>query len=337
MGWVIATFQARSLPSTVPSLRSIAAPMAAELMLPVRLAPSSASSRVAGCAPIGVLMVTFQVPVALIGALASARRGLTEVADHAMFGPTARDRGAASVSYPGAIVRSTVERPRSRPSTDVAHATFDSWRCAVLAAVRSATLVGVDGQSVIVEVHVSQGLPSYSVVGLPDTAVRESRERVRAALLSSGLAWPQQRVTVNLAPGGLRKSGSGLELAIALGVLAAGDELPAGALDGVAVLGELGLDGSVRAVPGTLALVDALQRAGATTVIVPCANAAEAELVRHVHVRAARTLGELRACVKGEGDWPDWSPAEVDERDAHDDEPLDLHDVRGLQFARRAL
>ena len=120
----------------------------------------------------------------------------------------------------------------------------------MLAAVRSATLIGVDGQPVTVEVHVSSGLPAYQVVGLPDAAVRESRERVRAAVLSSGLAWPQHRITVNLAPGGVRKSGSGLELAVALGVLGANDALPAGVLDGVAVLGELGLDGSVRPVPG---------------------------------------------------------------------------------------
>src|SRR6201746_98557 len=96
---------------------------------------------------------------------------------------------------------------------------------AVLAAVRSATLVGVDGQPVTVEVHVSPGLPSYAVVGMPDAAVRESRERVRAALLSSGLPWPQQRITVNLAPGAVRKTGAGLELAVALGLLAANDEL----------------------------------------------------------------------------------------------------------------
>ena len=132
----------------------------------------------------------------------------------------------------------------------------------MLAAVRSATLIGVDGQPVTVEVHVSSGLPAYQVVGLPDAAVRESRERVRAAVLSSGLEWPQRRITVNLAPGGVRKSGSGLELAVALGLLGANDALPAGVLDGVAVLGELGLDGSVRPVPGTLALVDALRAPG---------------------------------------------------------------------------
>src|SRR5439155_22831456 len=126
---------------------------------------------------------------------------------------------------------------------------------AVLASVRSATLTGVDGQVVTVEVHVSTGLPGYQVVGLPDAAVRESRERVRAAQLSSGLAWPLRRITVNLAPGGVRKTGAGLELAVALGLLAANEEPPACVLDGAAVLGELGLDGAVRPVPGTLALV----------------------------------------------------------------------------------
>jgi magnesium chelatase family protein len=215
----------------------------------------------------------------------------------------------------------------------------------VLAAVRSATLVGVDGQPVTVEVHVSQGLPSYTVVGLPDAAVRESRERVRAAVLSSGLEWPLRRVTVNLAPGGVRKSGAGLELAVALGMLAANEVLPAGVLEGTAVLGELGLDGSVRPVPGVLALVDALARNGVDTVIVPIANGAEAALVSRVHVRVARSLGELRGCLKGEEPWPevdvdvgadrgDTAPGALDDGD---DVGRDLSDVRGLPFGRRAL
>jgi len=133
----------------------------------------------------------------------------------------------------------------------------------VLASVRSATLTGVDGHVVTVEVHVSTGLPSYHVVGLPDAAVRESRERVRAALLSSAIEFPLQRITVNLAPGGVRKTGAGFELAVALGLIAATGQLADGVLDGVGVLGELGLDGSVRPVPGVLALVDALRAAGA--------------------------------------------------------------------------
>src|SRR5207248_10648240 len=119
---------------------------------------------------------------------------------------------------------------------------------------------------------------------------------VRAAMLSSELAWPMRRVTVNLAPGGLRKSGAGFELAVALSLLLASSELPEGCLEGTGVLGELGLDGSIRPVPGTLALVDSLRRAGLRRVVVPAANAGEAALVAGVEVCPARTLAELRAC-----------------------------------------
>src|SRR4051795_10558286 len=112
------------------------------------------------------------------------------------------------MSYPRATVAFAVEVAAVRPSSDpFRRAEGRSRRAVVLASVRSATLVGVDGQPVTVEVHVSTGVPAYSVVGLPDTAVREARERVRAALLSSGASWPMKRITVNLAPGGLRKTG----------------------------------------------------------------------------------------------------------------------------------
>jgi magnesium chelatase family protein len=207
----------------------------------------------------------------------------------------------------------------------------------VLAFVRSATLRGVDGQVVTVEVHVSRGLPGYTVVGLPDAAGRESRERVRAALLSSALDWPMKRVTVNLAPANVRKTGSGLELAVAIALTGADEMLPAGVLDELGVLGELGLDGRVRPVHGTLALVDALARAGVSQVIVPEANALEAALVPNVDVRVARTLGELHACLKGEHPWPD--PPERPPDDVLDpgEETLDMSEVRGLPIAQRAL
>lgn len=205
----------------------------------------------------------------------------------------------------------------------------------MLASVASATLLGVDGQLVTVEVHVSPGLPSYTVVGLPDTAVRESRERVRAAILSSGLAWPQHRVTVNLAPGAVRKHGAGLDLAVALGILTATDALPAGALEATAALGELGLDGTVRQVPGMIALVDTLARHGISRVIVPSANAAEAALVGGVHIHAAEHLGALRDCCKGEQPWPDWPP--LPPPPPPSDHDVDLAEVRGLPWARRAL
>ena len=210
----------------------------------------------------------------------------------------------------------------------------------MLASVRSATLLGVDGRPVTVEVHVSPGLPGYHVVGLPDPAIRESRERVRAAMCSAGREWPLRRITINLAPAVLRKSGAGFELAVALGLLCATGALPAGAVEDVAVLGELGLDATVRSVPGTLALVDAAARAGAATVIVPEADAAEAGLVHGITVRVARNLAELRACLKAEQPWPDppHPPRRHDRDDPdHDHEPLDLAEVRGLVWARRAL
>ena len=102
----------------------------------------------------------------------------------------------------------------------------------------------------------SNGLPGFTVVGLPDAAVRESRDRVRAALLSSGLSWPLRRVTVNLAPSGMRKGGAGLDLPIAVGVLVASGALDPRAVDGTAFVGELGLDGSLRGVPGTVVLAE---------------------------------------------------------------------------------
>jgi magnesium chelatase family protein len=207
----------------------------------------------------------------------------------------------------------------------------------VLALVRSATLRGVDGQVVTVEVHVSRGLPGYTVVGLPDASGRESRERVRAALLSSGLEWPMQRLTVNLAPADVRKTGSGLELAIAVALIGADDRLPAGVLDDVGVLGELGLDGRVRPVSGTLALVDALARAGVTRVVVPEDNAREAALVPDLEVRVARTLGELHACLNGEAPWPDPPDPPPDDELDTTDEVVDLAEVRGLEQARHAL
>jgi len=210
----------------------------------------------------------------------------------------------------------------------------------MLAAVRSAVLDGVDGRIVTVEVHVANGLPGYTVVGLPDAAGRESRERVRAALLSSGLEYPMRRVTVNLAPATVRKTGSGLELAVAIGLAGAAGTLPPDALSDLGILGELGLDGRVRPVPGTLALVHALVGHGVTGIIVPEANAAEAALVPGASIHVARSLAELHACLTGAAPWPELpdpcaSPATP--LGDSDDEPLDLDDVRGLAPARVAL
>jgi magnesium chelatase family protein len=202
----------------------------------------------------------------------------------------------------------------------------------VLATVPSAVLYGVEGRPVRVEVHVSNGLPGFSIVGLPDTACRESRDRVRAALLSSSLPWPMRRTTVNLAPSGVRKQGAGLDLAIAVGLLAATGEVPPDAVSGRAFVGELGLDGSVRGVGGMVALVDSV---AGPEVVVPCSSFAEASLVRRHVVRPVSTLAEVVAALRGDAPWPD-APSAVCPLPPPAPPP-DLSDVRGQRVARLAL
>jgi magnesium chelatase family protein len=201
----------------------------------------------------------------------------------------------------------------------------------VLATIPSATLLGVDGRPVIVEVHVSNGLPGFTVVGLPDPAVRESRDRVRAALISSGLSWPLRRVTVNLAPSGVRKGGPGLDLPIAIGLLVATEVLPAEVVEGTAFIGEVGLDGSIRRVPGIVPLVDAL---AARRVVVPADCVEEGRLVGRHEIQGATCVRELVACLTGAQPWPApvARPAPDEQRDW-----LDLADVRGQDVGRTAL
>ncbi len=201
----------------------------------------------------------------------------------------------------------------------------------MLGTVPSATLLGIDGHAVTVEVHCSGGLPSFTVVGQPDSACREASGRVRAALLSSGCTWPMERVTVNLAPPGVRKTGSGLDLAIAMALLVASGQIEPTAVEGLAFLGELGLDGSVRPVTGTLCMTEAL---GDRAVVLPAASVAEARLVSDRIVHGVATLAEAVSCLKGE---QPWSLSRV-ERPAPEPSPAaDLADVRGQPVGRFAL
>lgn len=201
----------------------------------------------------------------------------------------------------------------------------------MIASIPSATLLGVEGRPVVVEVHASAGLPGLTVVGLPDAACREARERVRAAFISSDLTWPSHRVTVNLAPVGLRKGGPGLDLPIAVGLLVACDELPAEAVEGTAFLGELGLDGSLRRVQGVVPMVAAM--AGRRVVVAP-ESAAEATIVGSHEVRCAASLAELVACLRGEQDWP---PTPVPAPPPVSAPEPDLAEVKGQPVARMAL
>ncbi len=201
----------------------------------------------------------------------------------------------------------------------------------MIATVPSATLLGVDGHAVAVEAQVGGGIPGVTIVGLPDAACREARDRVRAAMASSGLPWPQQRTTVNLAPPTFRKVGSGLDVALAVALLVAMGEVTTGAVEGIAFVGELGLDGTVRAVPGVVCLVGALR---SPIVVVPAASAAEAALVGEHEVRPVRTLAELVARLRGDEPWVLAAPAAGPE--PRPSAP-DLADVRGQPVARLAL
>ena len=194
------------------------------------------------------------------------------------------------------------------------------------------TLHGVEGLLVQVEIDILSMLPAFTVVGLAMSAVREARERVRSAIGASGFQFPRRRITANLAPAGMPKSGTGLDLPLALGVIATTVEEPPWSNPPLAV-GELGLDGAVRSVRGVLSVVEAGARAGCTRVIVPFANAAEACLVPGIEVHAVRHLRDAWAAALGSDTFlvaPGAAPP------VKQSGP-DLADVRGLGPGRRAL
>jgi magnesium chelatase family protein len=168
-----------------------------------------------------------------------------------------------------------------------------------VARTHSIALVGVEGYPVEIESDIENGLPCLFLVGLPDTALREARDRIRAAIINSREQWPQRRITVGLSPASLPKRGSGFDLGIALSILAAAGTIPAAAIDGVAFLGELGLDGRLRPVRGVLPAMAAAAGAGFARVVVSQANAAEAALVPGLQVAGAPDLGTLLAWLRG--------------------------------------
>lgn len=194
-------------------------------------------------------------------------------------------------------------------------------------------LVGVTGQLVEVEVDLAAGLPGVVISGLPDTALHEARDRVRAAVVNSGQRWPNRRITLNLLPATLPKFGSAFDLAIAVALLGGSGELPLLPLDGVAVLGELGLDGTVRPVRGVLPMVAAAAKAGVQRVIVPAGNTAEAAVVPGLLVRGVDTLHRLVAFVR---DGTPLIEPPVDAPPPSAPGP-DLAEVAGQGLGRRAL
>ncbi len=200
-----------------------------------------------------------------------------------------------------------------------------------LALVHSRARTGVSAPPVRVEVHLSGGLPSTHIVGLPEAAVRESRDRVRAAILCAQFEFPQRRITINLAPADLPKDGGRFDLPIALGILAASGQIPREALADSEFLGELGLTGELRPVDGVLPAALATARAG-RKLVVPAGNGAEAALAGNVEAFTARTLLEVCGALAGAKSLP---VAEMAPPKPH---PVpDMADVRGQAHARRAL
>lgn len=205
----------------------------------------------------------------------------------------------------------------------------------MLATIRSAAVLGIDAYEVSVEVDCAQGLPQFTIVGLAAGAVKESRERVSAAVVNSGFALPPRRTTVNLAPADRRKEGTGFDLPIALGFLVATGQLAADCIAGIAAVGELALDGAIRPVRGVLSIARLVARHTAAALIVPPGNVREAQLVTGVHLAAPATLRELvsqlrRRTLEEALSMPNVAAA------ATNDAP-DLREVIGQEAAKRAL
>ncbi len=209
----------------------------------------------------------------------------------------------------------------------------------MFAKVWSATLLGLKALRTAVEVDVGGGLPQVVMVGLPDTAIQESKERVRAAIKNSGFAFPMRKVVISLAPADLRKEGPSFDLPIAMGILAAADQVESRDLDRILLMGELSLDGSLRPVMGVLPVAAAARHMGFTHLVVPQANALEGAAVEGLQVYGFQTLAEVVAWLQ------DPEPVMPTQVEAHAilkaSEPqqteLDLADVKGQHHARRAL
>ncbi|MEZ5285486.1 MAG: YifB family Mg chelatase-like AAA ATPase [Vicinamibacterales bacterium] len=207
----------------------------------------------------------------------------------------------------------------------------------MLARLESAAVVGIEAAPVHIEVDLSFGLPRFQLVGLPDTSVKESRDRVHAAIRNSGLEFPQHRIVVNLAPADLPKAGAAFDLPIALGILAAGGCLPERDLHDVVVVGELALDGTIHAARGVLPVAVAARQRQAAALLLPTANMAEAAVVEGLRLLPVATLADAVAVLNQPREhWPAPcapEPAVARAPDAH----LDLADLRGQAFARRAV
>jgi magnesium chelatase family protein len=199
--------------------------------------------------------------------------------------------------------------------------------------IRSMALAGVDGVPIAVEVDLLKRLPGIAIVGLPDGAVRESADRVRSAVESAGISWPKKRILINLAPADVRKSGSAFDLPIAIGVLAADEQIDLAATQNTIFVGELSLHGALAPIRGALPTALAAQAAGAKRIVLPAASAAEAAVVEDIDILAADDLGQIVDWLRGAIELPiAKAPPVIPQSDS-----VDLSEVRGQHRARRAM
>ena len=202
-----------------------------------------------------------------------------------------------------------------------------------LAQTNSVALLGLDGHIVNVEVDIADGLPMYCLLGLPDAALSESRERVRSAMVNCAEVWPNRKVTVSLSPAWLPKSGSGFDLAICIALLSAHETIPPERICDVVFLGELSLDGRIRSVRGVLPALMAAFKSGIRTAVVPAANASEAGLMQGMEIIAMAHLKNVLHWLRnGERE----IAQEIDYQWSESEEHLDFADVAGQSEARLA-
>ena len=206
----------------------------------------------------------------------------------------------------------------------------------MLAKVLSSAVIGIDAYVVEVEVDISQGLPSFSTVGLPEGAVRESKERVKASIKNSGYHFPSDRITVNLAPADIKKEGSAFDLPMALGILAATGLISRNAYEGHIVLGELALDGLIRPVKGILPIAITAREIGMKGLFVPTENAAEASVVEGINVYPVHTLSQLIGALAGQNGIRPFT-CDREQLFKKQDYQIDFSDVRGQENVKRAM
>jgi magnesium chelatase family protein len=206
----------------------------------------------------------------------------------------------------------------------------------MLATVLSSSVLGVDAYKVEVEVDISRGLPAFSTVGLPEGAVRESKERVKAALKNSGYHFPSDRITVNLAPADIKKEGSGFDLPMAIGILTATGLIPAPILADCVIIGELSLDGSIRSIKGALLMAIMVKDIGLKGIYLPSENAMEASVVKGIDIHPVSTLAQLVQALNG----GEFTPSMSMKEDSPEEQPVyevDFSDVCGQENVKRAV